>query len=114
MNRTILGLLLPMVLAQGGATAHADSPAAASEGVLELRVRPVLAGKCVQCHGDFSHRVSDEYGGAPAEDPVHVHDFHATIRHLMGPHHTRLTDRDSGRDFRLTDISGNVVKQVIA
>jgi hypothetical protein len=62
----------------------------------------------------FSYGVSDEYGDAPAENPVHVHDFHATILHLMGLDHTRLTYRYSGRDFRLTDIHGNVVHDVIA
>lgn len=62
----------------------------------------------------LSHGVSDEYGNAPAEHPVHVHDFHATILHLMGLDHTRLTYRYSGRDFRLTDVHGNVVRDVIA
>ncbi|WP_435016299.1 DUF1501 domain-containing protein [Tundrisphaera sp. TA3] len=62
----------------------------------------------------FSYGVSDEYGDSPAENPVHVHDFHATILHLMGLDHTRLTYRYSGRDFRLTDVHGNVIKEVIA
>ncbi|MCA1685918.1 MAG: DUF1501 domain-containing protein [Planctomycetia bacterium] len=62
----------------------------------------------------FSFGVSDEYGNAPAENPVHVHDLHATILHLMGLDHTRLTYRYSGRDFRLTDVHGNVVRDVIA
>jgi hypothetical protein len=48
------------------------------------------------------------------EKPVHTHDFHATILHLMGLDHTRLTYRYSGRDFRLTDVHGNVVQDVIA
>jgi hypothetical protein len=64
--------------------------------------------------GGFSYGVSDEYGDAPAENPVHVHDFHATILHLLGLDHTRLTYRYSGRDFRLTDVYGNVVQDVIA
>jgi hypothetical protein len=49
-----------------------------------------------------------------AKDGVHVHDFHATILHLMGFDHERLTYRHSGRDFRLTDVSGNVVQGVLA
>ena len=61
----------------------------------------------------FSYGVSDEYGDGPAEKPAHVHDFHATILHLMGLDHTRLTYRYSGRDFRLTDVHGNVVHDVI-
>ncbi|QDV39096.1 DUF1501 domain-containing protein [Tautonia plasticadhaerens] len=64
--------------------------------------------------GGSSHGVSDEYGATPAEDPVHVHDLHATVLHLMGLDHTRLTYRYSGRDFRLTDVHGEVVRDVIA
>jgi len=64
--------------------------------------------------GGTSYGVSDHYGDAVLENPVHVHDFHATILHLMGLDHERLTYRYSGRDFRLTDVYGNVVKDVIA
>jgi len=71
-----------------------------------------LAGGGVK--GGFSYGASDEYGDRVAEDPVHVHDFHATILHMMGLDHTRLTYRYSGRDFRLTDVHGNVVRDVIA
>ena len=49
-----------------------------------------------------------------ARDGVHVHDFHATILHLMGLDHTKLTYRHSGRDYRLTDVSGEVVRGVLA
>jgi hypothetical protein len=57
---------------------------------------------------------SDEYGINVVKDPVHVHDFHATILHLMGLDHERLTYRHSGRDYRLTDVSGNVVRGILA
>jgi hypothetical protein len=57
---------------------------------------------------------TDEYGIHVAENPVHVHDFHATILHLMGLDHERLTFRHAGRDFRLTDVHGRVVKEIIA
>jgi hypothetical protein len=57
---------------------------------------------------------SDDYGYAPAENPVHVHDLHATILHLLGFDHERLTYRHSGRDFRLTDVEGRVVSAVLA
>jgi hypothetical protein len=60
------------------------------------------------------HGSTDEYGIRPATDPVHVHDFHATILHLMGLNHERLTFRHSGRDYRLTDVYGNVVNDVLA
>jgi len=60
------------------------------------------------------HGSTDEHGMKPAEKPVHVHDFHATILHLMGLDHTKLTYRHGGRDYRLTDVHGNVVKEVLA
>jgi hypothetical protein len=57
---------------------------------------------------------SDEHGIRVAKDGVHVHDFHATILHLMGLDHERLTYRHAGRDFRLTDVAGNVVRPILA
>ncbi len=57
---------------------------------------------------------SDEFGMNAIENPVHVHDLHATILHLMGLNHEKLTYRYAGRDFRLTDVSGNVVHDIIA
>jgi hypothetical protein len=57
---------------------------------------------------------TDELGYNPIEDPVDVHDLHATILSLMGIEHTKLTYRFQGRDFRLTDVSGNVVKKILA
>jgi hypothetical protein len=56
---------------------------------------------------------SDDFGWRVAEDPVHVHDFHATLLHLFGLDHLRLTHKFQGRDFRLTDVAGNVVKQLL-
>ena len=57
---------------------------------------------------------SDDYGINVAKNPVHVHDFHATILHLMGLDHERLTYRHTGRDYRLTDVAGNVVKGILS
>ncbi|PYV10908.1 MAG: sulfatase [Acidobacteria bacterium] len=57
---------------------------------------------------------TDEFGYNPVDDPVEVHDLHATILYLMGLDHTKLTYRFQGRDFRLTDVSGNVVKKLLA
>ncbi len=57
---------------------------------------------------------SDDYGIDVARNPVHVHDFHATILHLLGLDHERLTFRHSGRDYRLTDVAGNVVNGILA
>jgi hypothetical protein len=57
---------------------------------------------------------TDEHGLRVAQDGVHVHDFHATILHLMGFDHERLTYRHSGRDYRLTDVSGQVVRGLLS
>ena len=57
---------------------------------------------------------SDEMAYHIAKDPVHVHDLQATLMHLCGIDHKRLTYRSQGRDFRLTDVSGEVVKGVLA
>jgi hypothetical protein len=62
----------------------------------------------------FDLGASDELGFAPAEDRVHVHDLQATILHLLGLDHTRLTFKFQGRNFRLTDVHGEVVKKLLA
>lgn len=62
----------------------------------------------------FRYGATDDYGYYAAEDKVHIHDLHATVLHLLGLDHERLTYRYSGRDFRLTDVSGNVVEGIVA
>jgi hypothetical protein len=62
----------------------------------------------------FTYGASDELGYGVADDPVHVHDLHATLLHLLGIDHLRLTFRTQGRDFRLTDVAGQVVTPVLA
>jgi uncharacterized protein (DUF1501 family) len=64
--------------------------------------------------GGLSYGESDEHGCTVASDGVHVHDFHATILRLLGLDHTRLTFRHAGRDYRLTDVHGEVIKDIIA
>ena len=64
--------------------------------------------------GGTKYGETDEIGMHVAKDPVHVHDLHATILHLMGFDHTKLTHNYNGREFRLTDNFGNVIKEVIA
>ena len=61
-----------------------------------------------------AYGATDELGYAAVENPVHIHDWHATTLHLLGLDHKRLTFNYAGRDFRLTDVHGNVVKDVIA
>ena len=71
-----------------------------------------LAGGGVK--GGMTYGATDEFGFKAIEKPVHVHDLHATILHLMGIDHTKLTYRYSGRDFRLTDVAGKVVNEILA
>ena len=71
-----------------------------------------LAGGAVK--GGTIYGATDDFGFKAIDKPVHVHDIHATILYLMGIDHTKLTYRYSGRDFRLTDVSGNVLHDLIA
>jgi Protein of unknown function (DUF1501) len=64
--------------------------------------------------GGFSFGGTDDYGYEAVEGKVHIHDWHATILHLLGLNHEKLTYRYAGRDMRLTDVKGNVVKEIIA
>lgn len=71
-----------------------------------------LAGGGVK--GGYTHGQTDDLGFNVAADPVHVHDLHATLLHLLGFEHTQLTFRQQGRDYRLTDVHGRVVKEILA
>jgi len=62
----------------------------------------------------FSYGATDEFGYYAKEDPVHVHDFHATLLAFLGIDHEELTYHFAGRDFRLTDVYGNVAHKIIA
>jgi len=70
-----------------------------------------LAGGGVR--GGMAHGATDEFGCDAVDSPVHVHDLHATILHLLGLDHERLTYHHAGGDFRLTDVHGNVVREVL-
>ena len=71
-----------------------------------------LAGGGVK--GGITYGQTDDYGIEIASNPMHIHDFHATILYLLGIDHTRLTFRHAGRDFRLTDVAGQVIKEIVA
>jgi hypothetical protein len=71
-----------------------------------------MAGAGVK--GGYAYGATDEYGYYAAENKMHVHDLHATILHLLGLDHERLTYRYAGRDFRLTDVAGHVAKDIMA
>jgi hypothetical protein len=64
--------------------------------------------------GGTTYGSTDDFGFAAVENKVHIHDLHATILHQLGLDHTRLTYRHSGRDYRLTDVAGNVVRPLVA
>jgi arylsulfatase A-like enzyme len=64
--------------------------------------------------GGTVYGATDEFGAQAVENPVHIHDLHATILRLLGFDHTKLTYRYNGRDFRLTDVSGSLVQGVMA
>jgi hypothetical protein len=72
----------------------------------------LLAGAGVKT--GIAYGETDQHGIHIVRDPCHVHDYHATILHLMGIDHTRLTYRFAGRDFRLTDVHGRVVREILA
>ncbi len=71
-----------------------------------------LAGGGVKA--GFNHGTTDEFGYRVVENPVHVHDLNATVLHLLGIDHERLTFKYQGRDFRLTDVRGKVVSEIVA
>jgi len=71
-----------------------------------------LAGGGVR--GGMAYGATDEFGFKAVENIMTVHDLHATVLHLMGLDHERLTFRHAGRDFRLTDVHGNVVRKIIS
>ena len=72
----------------------------------------MLAGAGLK--GGFAYGKSDEFGMNAIENPVHVHDLHATILYLLGIDHEKLTYRYAGRDFRLTDVYGRVVHELMS
>jgi len=86
-----------------GTKGRSHHPAAFSSWLAGAGVKPGVV-----------HGVTDDIGDRVVDGMVHVHDFHATILHLLGLDHTRLTYRFSGRDFRLTDVHGHVVREILS
>jgi hypothetical protein len=70
-----------------------------------------LAGGGVR--GGLTYGATDDFGYLPVENPVHMHDLHATLLYTLGADHERLTYRHAGRGFRLTDVYGNVVCDIL-
>ncbi len=95
-----------------GRTPWASSPTAKGREHHAQAFSCFLTGAGVR--GGTTYGVTDDYGVAVVDQSVHVHDFHATILHLLGLDHTRLTYRYAGRDFRLTDVSGEVIQPLLS
>ncbi len=110
-RRGLLGETLMAICTEFGRTPFTDGPGTKGRNHYARAFSALLAGGGVK--GGFAHGETDEYGLNIVTDPCHVHDYHATILHLMGIDHTRLTYRYAGRDFRLTDVSGQVMRDIL-
>jgi len=111
-ERGLLQDTLAAVCTEFGRTPWVNNPGGKGRNHYAKAFTCLLAGAGVR--GGIAHGETNEYGAEIASAPVHVHDYHATILHLLGIDHTRLTYRYSGRDFRLTDVSGRVVTGILA
>ncbi len=111
-NRGLFDSTLVMWGGEFGRTPVAELPGLSGRDHNHYGFSMWLAGGGVK--GGVVHGATDEFGFQAVERPVHVHDLHATILHLLGFDHERLTYRYAGRDFRLTDVHGSVVREILA
>jgi Protein of unknown function (DUF1501) len=102
---------LVAVCTEFGRTPWTDAPGTRGRNHYVRAFTCLLAGAGVK--SGMAHGETDEYGIDIVANPCHVHDYHATILHLMGIDHTRLTYRFAGRDFRLTDVHGRVIREIL-
>jgi uncharacterized protein (DUF1501 family) len=110
-ERGLLGQTLLAICTEFGRTPWTDSSGTKGRNHYAKAFSVLLAGGGVK--GGFAYGATDEFGINIIEHPTHVHDYHATILHLMGIDHTRLVYRYAGRDFRLTDVDGKVIQAVL-
>jgi hypothetical protein len=110
-ERGLLSQTLVAICTEFGRTPWTDTPSSKGRNHYAKAFTALLAGAGVK--GGFAFGQTDEFGINIVANPVHVHDYHATILHLMGLDHKKLVYRYAGRDFRLTDVDGEVVKQVL-
>jgi hypothetical protein len=103
---------LVAICTEFGRTPWTDAPGTRGRNHYTRAFSCLLAGAGIK--GGTAYGETDEHGIDIVRDPCHVHDYHATILHLMGIDHTRLTYRFAGRDFRLTDVYGRVVREFLA
>jgi hypothetical protein len=111
-QRGLLDQVLVIWGGEFGRTPVAELPALSGRDHNHYGFTMWLAGGGTR--GGYVHGATDELGFAAVENKVHVHDLHATILHLLGFDHEKLTYRYAGRDYRLTDVHGQVVKEVLA
>jgi hypothetical protein len=111
-QRGLFGQVLVIWGGEFGRTPVAELPALSGRDHNHYGFTMWLAGGGTR--GGYVHGATDELGFAAVEDRVHVHDLHATILHLLGFDHEKLTYRYAGRDFRLTDIHGQVIGEIVA
>jgi len=107
----LLDQTLVAICTEFGRTPWTDGPTTKGRNHYAKAFTCLLAGAGVE--GGTAYGETDDYGINIVRDPVHVHDYHATILHLMGIDHTRLVYRYAGRDFRLTDVDGNVITKIL-
>ena len=110
--RGLLQSTLIAICTEFGRTPWTDSSGTQGRNHYAKAFTCLLAGGGIK--GGCTFGQTDEWGASIVADPVHVHDYHATILHLMGIDHTRLVYRYAGRDFRLTDVDGNVIKAILS
>jgi hypothetical protein len=108
--RGLLDETLVAICTEFGRTPFTDAPGTKGRNHYAQAFSCLLAGGGVR--GGTAYGETDEYGLNIVSNPCHVHDYHATILHLMGIDHTQLTYRYAGRDFRLTDVSGKVMHSI--
>jgi hypothetical protein len=111
-QRGLLGQTLLAGCTEFGRTPWTDNATSKGRNHYARAFSSFLAGAGVK--GGTTYGETDEHGIHITANPCHVHDYHATILHLMGIDHKRLTYRYAGRDFRLTDVAGNVMEAVLA
>src|SRR5205823_12004732 len=111
-HRGLWDQTLVAICTEFGRTPWTDSPQSKGRNHYAKAFTVLLTGAGVR--GGLAWGETDEFGINIVSNPVHVHDYHATILHLMGIDHTRLVYRYAGRDFRLTDVDGNVIQSILA
>jgi Protein of unknown function (DUF1501) len=111
-QRGLLSRTLVAICTEFGRTPWTDARGTKGRNHYAKAFSCLLAGAGVK--GGTAYGETDEFGATIAANPVHVHDYHATILHVMGIDHTRLVYRYAGRDFRLTDVDGDVVSAVLS